>query len=168
MCIIIVINTGGSTMNIGIIVHSQTGNTMSVSEKLRSALREQGHKVTIEKLAVIGGFEQSYESIHFESYPNLEQYDAIIIASLVQAFNLSPFMKKYLMQVDTFDGKLVSCFVTEYFPYPWMGGNNAIKKMVEICKMKKAKILNTAVINWSSKKREEQIDHLIKNFVKQY
>lgn len=155
-------------MNIGIIVHSQTGNTLSVSEKLKSALREQGHRVTIEKLAVIGNYEQSYESIHFESYPNLEQYDALVIASLVQAFNLSPFMKKYLNEIDTLEGKKVSCFVTEYFPYPWMGGNNAIRKMVEICKAKKADILNTSVINWSSKKRDEQIEHLVQLFTKQY
>lgn len=155
-------------MNIGIIVHSQTGNTLSVSEKIKSALREQGHRVTIEKLAVIGSYEQSYETIHFESYPNIEQYDALIIASLVQAFNLSPFMKKYLNEIDTLEGKKVSCFVTEYFPYPWMGGNNAIRKMVEICKAKKAEVLHTSVINWSSKKRDEQIEQLVQLFTKQY
>jgi NAD(P)H dehydrogenase (quinone) len=155
-------------MNIGIIVHSQTGNTMTVSEKLRSALREKGHKVTIEKLAVIGNYEQSYESIHFESFPNLEKYDAIIFASLVQAFALSPFMKKYLTQIDSLKGKSVSCFVTEYFPYRWMGGNNAVNKMVEICTSKHATILTTAIINWSNKKRDHQIEELVSQFVKQH
>jgi len=35
-------------MNIGIIVFSKTGNTLSVAEELRDRLLEMGHKVALE------------------------------------------------------------------------------------------------------------------------
>lgn len=37
-------------MNIGIIVFSKTGNTLSVAEKLQGALIEMGHKAALEKV----------------------------------------------------------------------------------------------------------------------
>ena len=41
-------------MNIGIILYSETGNTYSVSQKLKEKLIKAGHSVNIERLKVIG------------------------------------------------------------------------------------------------------------------
>ena len=37
-------------MNIGIIVYSQAGKTLSVAEKIGDKLREKGHSVQIERV----------------------------------------------------------------------------------------------------------------------
>ena len=37
-------------MNVGIIVYSKTGNTLSVAEKLQEAIRSAGHTVNIERI----------------------------------------------------------------------------------------------------------------------
>ena len=41
-------------MEIGIIIHSLTGNTMSVAERLQERLVADGHDVEIEQLKTIG------------------------------------------------------------------------------------------------------------------
>jgi hypothetical protein len=41
-------------MNIGIIVHSETGNTHSVATTLKEKLAAAGHTVSIERLKVVG------------------------------------------------------------------------------------------------------------------
>ncbi|MEL7607976.1 MAG: hypothetical protein AAGU74_00550 [Bacillota bacterium] len=37
-------------MNVGIIVYSHTGNTLSVAQKLEQALRDRGHAVSITRV----------------------------------------------------------------------------------------------------------------------
>ena len=41
-------------MNIGIIVYSQTGNTLSVAKKLEEKLSLAGHSATLEQVKAIG------------------------------------------------------------------------------------------------------------------
>ena len=41
-------------MDIGIMVYSQTGNTLSVAEKLKEALSEKGHTVTVDRVTAQG------------------------------------------------------------------------------------------------------------------
>jgi len=41
-------------MNIGIIVYSQTGNTLSVAKKLEERLSAAGHSVNLEQVTVAG------------------------------------------------------------------------------------------------------------------
>ena len=43
-------------MNIGMIIHSQTGNTHSVAMKLKEKLSAAGHAVDLERLKVVGGY----------------------------------------------------------------------------------------------------------------
>jgi flavodoxin len=47
-------------MKIGIIVHSQTGHTYSVVQKLQEKLLAAGHSVNIERIKSVGG-EQKHE-----------------------------------------------------------------------------------------------------------
>ena len=48
-------------MNICIVVHSFTGNTLMVAEKLASRLREKGHTVDLERLEVVGGEDRNQQ-----------------------------------------------------------------------------------------------------------
>ena len=148
-------------MNIGIIVHSHTGNTYSVAERLMESLVKDGHFVSIEKLTAVNDKEQDVRKVMLTYSPQIDDYDALVLGAPVRGFALSPVMAAYLSHVPSMQGKVVECFVTEFFPYPWMGGNQAIKQMEEICELKGAIVLETGIVNWFSKHRKEQISSLI-------
>jgi hypothetical protein len=66
-------------------------------------------------------------------------------------------MKAYLTQLPSLKGKKVGCFVTHMFPFAWMGGNSAMKQFKELCRKKGAEVFAEAIVNWSSKSRENDI-----------
>jgi flavorubredoxin len=144
-------------MKIGIIIHSHTGNTNLVAEKLREKLLENGHEVALERLRIVGGWRQGIKDIQFESLPDTGQYDTLVLGSPVEAFSLSPVMKSYLTHIALLQGKKTACLVTQHFPYPWLGGNRAVRTMEKACRSKGAVICGTAIINWSSRRRGQQI-----------
>ena len=53
-------------MNIGIIIHSFTGNTLSVAEKIRDELGKSGHKASIERVKAVG--ESKHENLTDHSH----------------------------------------------------------------------------------------------------
>lgn len=153
-------------MKIGMIIYSQTGNTESVANKLRDRLIKKGPKVSVEKIIVNRDMKNPNKPIEFIKTPKLEGYDTIIFGSPVEAFSLCPVMLKYLENIEPLDNKNIFCYVTQYFPYPWMGGNHAIKQMKELCLKKGGNISDTGVINWKNKKRDDIIEEVIDNFCK--
>ncbi len=148
-------------MRIGIIIHSHTGNTLSVGERLKEALIANGHSVQLERVAAFNEDPQTKEKVRLKSIPDVSNYDAVIIGAPVRAFSLSPVMKAYLAQLPQIRGKKVSCFVTEHFPKPWMGGDRAIKQIVRFIAQKGGVVAGTGVVNWSCKTREEQITDVV-------
>lgn len=134
-------------MKIGIIVYSQTGNTYSVALKLKEKLTTGSHSVEVERL----------DADSLQIPLNVGKYDALVLGSPVEGFSLSKTMENYLLQIESFQGKKVALFVTEFFPYPWMGGNQAIKKMKKICESREGAVCGTGVVNWKSKNREKMI-----------
>ena len=153
-------------MNIGIILYSETGNTYSVSQKLKEKLIKAGHSVNIERLKVIGKVHPGKKDIQFDSLPNIEPYDALVFGSPVQAFSLSSAMTAYLSQIKSLQDEKVAFLVTQFFPFPWLGGNRAIGQMKKICESKGATICGTAVINWSKPSREKQITDMVEKLSK--
>jgi flavodoxin len=149
-------------MKIGIIVYSETDNTYSVATKLYNELNK---KCSVNLSRIEATRDKKNGLIKIDNYPDTN-CDVIIFASYVEGFALNPVMKKYLTELNTLKDKQILCFVTEAFPYSWMGGNQAIKRMKDICTSKEANIINTGVIHWGKKNREENIDNLIKDFTK--
>lgn len=148
-------------MRIGIIVHSQTGNTLSVAEKLRDRLTAGGHAVVVERLTTVGGDARTPQEVRLETVPDIAPYDGLVFASPVRGFAPSPALVAYLSQVPPLAGKKVACFVTEAFPFPWMGGNTAIAKMKALCSEKNGSVAGTGIVNWSNARREQQIEGLV-------
>jgi flavodoxin len=148
-------------MRIGIIVYSRTGNTLSVSERIRESLLAGGHEVQLERVTAINEDPNTArEKIKLKSIPDIALYDYVIMGAPVQGFSLSPIMKTYLDQIPQLQGKKVACFVTQHFPKPWMGGSHALKQMVGFISQKGGKVTDTGNVNWTSKVREEQINEL--------
>lgn len=144
-------------MKIGIIVHSYTGNTLSVAQSLQNKLIEAGHSVSIERVMAVNEDPSAAGNIELKVKPDISDYDGVVFAAPVRAFSLSPVMKKYLLQLPSLRGKRIGCYVTQYFPFPWMGGNRAIKQMKSICSTKGEEVIGEGIINWSNKEREKKI-----------
>jgi flavodoxin len=154
-------------VNIGIIVHSQTGNTHSVALKLKEKLVTLGNEVGLERLKITGEDKPGKKDVTLEKIPEAGKYDTIIFASPVQAFSLSPVMATYLKQINSLKDKNVGCLMTQYFPFPFLGGNRAMRQIISICVSKGATIFGTGIVNWSRSGREEQISKIIESMAKQ-
>lgn len=148
-------------MNVGLIVYSQTGNTLSVAKKLEQTLQAAGHTVMLEQVEAVDRPPNSSAPIQLKSAPDLSSYDVVIFASPVHAFSLAPAMKLYLSQISSLAGKKVSCFVTQQLKKAWMGGNRAIRQISTACQAKGAGIIASGIVNWSCSTRDEQIEELI-------
>ncbi|MHB8130204.1 MAG: flavodoxin family protein, partial [Mobilitalea sp.] len=119
-------------MNIGIIIHSHTGNTLSVGEKLKESLQAGGYTVALERVTAVNEDPNAKEKVRLKSIPDLSKYDYVIVGAPVRAFSLSPVMANYLSQLPNMNDKKFACFVTQHFPKPWMGGNRAVKQMFRL------------------------------------
>lgn len=151
-------------MNIGIVIHSRTGNTNSVAVLLKQQLEKSGHTVVLEKLEIEGVVQPRMKQVVFKSIPSHDAYDAIIMCSPVEAFSLAPVMKEYLKQTSDFEDKPVALLVTHAFPRPWLGGSQAIHQMANLAKIKGARILGSEIIDWSRSGREKQIENAVNHF----
>jgi len=153
-------------MNIGIILHSHTGHTLSVAQGLKEAFETLGHSVNIERVSAVNEDPQAAVKAVLKTIPEISGYDLLVFGAMVRGFSLSPVMNLYLTNLPSLEAKRVGLFVTEQLPKPWMGGNRAIKQMRQACETKKAVIYKTGVINWSNKQRQQQIVNLIEAFTK--
>lgn len=154
-------------MKIGLFIHSHTGNTLAVADQLIEKLKKNGHSVELRKLEPVGGEntnEIDINKINFAPEPDMSGYDNVIIGAPVRGFSISPVLSAYVNKVSSLQGQKVDLFVTQAFPYAWMGGNNAIKQMRNICERKGAIVGKTAIINWKNKKKDTQIQELITLF----
>lgn len=148
-------------MNVGIIVYSHTGNTLSVAQKLERALKDAGHAAEIARVEPVNDNLNSSEPVELKSAPDVSRYDAVVFASPVQAFSLAGVMKKYLSQVSDLSGKKVYCFVTQALKKKWMGGNRAVRQIGSACRAKGAEVIDSGVVNWSGSIREKQIEDIV-------
>ncbi len=148
-------------MTIGIILHSHTGNTLSVGERIKASLLAGGDEVHLERVTAFNEDPNAKEAVRLKSIPDISRYDYVVIGAPVRAFSLSPVMSAYLAQLPEMSGKKVACFVTQYFPKPWMGGSRALKQMISILSRRGGKVAVTGTVNWTNKAREEQINDLL-------
>ena len=153
-------------MKIGIIVHSYTGNTLSVAQRLKEELMKAGHSVDLNKVTAVNEDQTEAGKIQLNSIPETAAYDALIFGAPVRGFALSPVMTAYLMQLESISGKKVACFLTQFFPYPSMGGIRAIEQMKGLCNFKGAKVCETGIVNWSSIHRGKKINNVVAGFSK--
>ena len=151
-------------MNIGIIVYSQTGNTLSVAQGLSDRLSSQGHTVTVDRLETASPARPG-QVVEFTRVPNILAYGALVLASPVHAFSLAAPMQQYLADIDL-QGKPVTLIVTQHFPFPWMGGQRALGQMRRVCQDNGATILGESIINWSHPRRDQTIQITIEKQAK--
>ncbi len=144
-------------MNVAIPVHSRTGNTRSVADRMQQTLESAGHAVRIIDVRTTGGSGQEPGDTVFDGVTTLSGYDGIIFGSPVHAFSLAPDMEAFMKVLPPLEGKTVACFVTQAFPFPWMGGTRAVRQMAKLCRARGATVSGTCVVNWGRTCREKLI-----------
>lgn len=156
-------------MKIGIIVHSITGNTLSVAEHIQQQLAEKGHTAVIERIRPSGKEPvQSEAAVQLTSMPDLSGYEALVFGSPVQAFSLDPVMSAYLKQVEDLGGRRTVCFLTQQLPFRFFAGNRSIRQMQTLCEARHGSVCLTGIVNWSNKERSRMIDDLVNQVSNQF
>ncbi len=142
-------------MKIGIVVYSATGNTLSVAERIKKALEAKGKKADLLRVTASGS---SSQTISLISTPDLTGYDQLIIGAPINGFMLCRAMQMYLKSQGNMQGRTINCFVTQQLKHSFLGGNQGIRLMCELCETNGGTIQNTAIVHWSSPRRESEIE----------
>ncbi len=149
-------------MNVAILVYSHTGNTLSVANRLKTELASKG--IAADLLQIKADNEDpNAREFNLVVAPDVSAYQHLVFATPVRGFQISPIMKRYLESLPTLSGKKIACFVTHQFPRAFLGGNQTINAMKKIIAKKGGVVSQQGVIDWSNKKRETQIQDLIRD-----
>lgn len=149
-------------MNVAIIIHSKTGHTLSVAEKLRSRLEAAGHSVVLEQVRAANDSEMKPGSVVLTNSPTITGFDMLVFGAPVYGGKLSAVMQAYLQQLPALEGKISAGFVTQLFPWAGLGGNQAIANMEELLRAKGGKLSASGVVNWMFRgKRNKQVAETI-------
>jgi len=148
-------------MKVLAVVHSLTGNTLYVVNRLIEKIKTGETQVEIEKLEPVGGEntrEMNLNKIKLLRKFNPSDFDTLILACPVRGFSMSSVLKAYMAMSESFNGKKVVCLVTHYFPFAWMGGTRAIRQMVEEVQSLGGEVIGTGIISWKVGGRESKIE----------
>lgn len=160
------INTeGAGVMKVGIIIHTVTGHTANVAEELSQKLMDRGHVVDLMKVVPVHEQVKDPKMMQLKEIPSVESYELLIFGAPVHGFAVSAAMRLYLEQLSDLDEKMAAIFVTQSFPFPFMGGNRSVNQMKRICESKGADVYETGIINWSRKTRQAKIENMIERFI---
>ena len=154
-------------MKIAIVVNSITGNSLLVAEKLKIMFESLNHNAEIKRIAPtckepVSG--KDLKNIVLKDTPDLTSFDLVVLGAPVHAFSISAVIKEYVKKVDTIKDKKVMLYVTQSFPFPFLGGNHAINQLKTSCEDKGANVIKTGIVSWAKSKREKDIEILLENF----
>ncbi len=128
-------------MKVAIIVHSKTGNTMKLAQKIESLLHERNYKVGLFDLQTDVSLHPGIKEFQITNLPDLSQYDIILAGAPVWAFRASPLIVKAIATVTGIEGKIFVPFVTMHFPFPNLLGGSVLNKMRALSLKRSAKPL---------------------------
>ena len=93
-------------MRIGIIIHSVTGNTLSVGEKIHEELSAKGFDAVLERVIAADEKNPGLYPVLL-SKPDITPYDVIVFGAPVHGFTLSKAMQAYISQLSGLENKKV-------------------------------------------------------------
>ena len=99
----------------------------------------------------------TYKKYGLAKKTDTNMYDVLIFGAPVRGFSLSPVMQAFLYDIGSLSNKKTACFLTQFFPSPRMGGNRALKQMVDICCSKGTAPYGTGIVNWANAAKREKV-----------
>jgi flavodoxin len=153
-------------MKIGIIVYSRTSNTYGVAQRLEKKFTQLGHNTTLLQVSGTDDNQRKSKHVVLKDIPDITPFDVLIFGSPVHALHLSPIMQAYLDHLPTLKNKIVAGFVTQAFPFAFMGGNQAITCLKALTHLKSTTLSASHIIHWfPNSKREKNIDETITKLI---
>jgi flavodoxin len=147
-------------MNIGIIVYSLSGHSLSVASELKDKLSASGHSVVMVRIETVGPASAANEQADLKTKPAVEKYDTLVFGFPVRGGAIPPPMMNYLEGTPSLRNKKVHSFVTHFFRKEW-GANQTNAALKAICKSKGAQICYMGEINWFSLNRRKLVIQVI-------
>lgn len=147
-------------MKIGIIVYSYTNNTLNIANQLKTTLLDKGFDVRVESIKA-SNENPNNTNIVLTQTPNLNSYDRVIFASCVRGFNCAPILREYIKQLDSLKGIKCAGFVSQYFPWDALGGNQALSAMKSLVESKNGQFYPLRSIHVKSRQKNNQINDLV-------
>lgn len=136
-------------MKIIAIVHSKTGITLGLANRIAKALSSKGIELDIVKIEFDGNPEvhakEGGKEFKITNLPDLSTYDTLLIGCPVWAFSPSSVIIKTMNDLPGLKGKTVIPFTTMGFAYKWMGGKQTIRKISSLSISKGARVLPGAI-----------------------
>ncbi len=148
-------------MKIGIIIHTQSGHTAHFARAIAAKFKSNGHEAEIEMLRTAGRVSPGSRKFTIKNSPEVEQFDAILFGAPVWAFKASPVIMAYLSQLTKIKNKKVLSFVTMMFPFPWMGGKQAIKAMNQELETSGAEVLPGEILQFFIKANPQKMEQAV-------
>jgi flavodoxin len=150
-------------MKKAIVFYSKTGNTRLVAERLKEAFDHKNELVDLLEIKTKSDDPMQTE-VEFVNQPDISNYDHVVLASPVHAFQPSKIIQAYIKTLNHVENKTFDLFITHHFPFAWLGGNGSLRKMKKMLENIKATVNLRISVNWSSKKREQVIQSLLEQF----
>jgi NAD(P)H dehydrogenase (quinone) len=157
-------------MNIGIIVHSQSGHTAALAKAIAEHFRASGHEVDIKALMTSGLTKPGSRNFSISNTPEQEEidaFDAILFGGPVWGFKASPVIREYLAWLKKLKGKKVLSFVTMGFPWKTLGGHQAIRAMNEELEASGGTVLPGEILHYffgfNKQRLQETVARIYKN-----
>ncbi len=139
-----------------LVIYSKTGHTLEVAKRIQ--LKKEFDLLMIEATSD----DPNQPFVELIEIPDIIDYDHVILGSPVHGFRISKIMNAYLTQLPDLKGKTFDLFVTQFFPFAWMGANQSIKQMQKIIKQKNGTVRQVGRVSWRSRKKEIQILNIVK------
>jgi flavorubredoxin len=149
-------------MKIALVIHSYTGNTMGIADKIGAALVRKGHEVSLFPIKAKNENPNQIKGVELENYPNIQGFDHVIFGAPTRGMDLSIVMQLYLASLKE-GHQSADIYITHFFPFQWMGGKQAINKFYKLS-TNKLDIQKTGIINWKNKNRDKDIQCLVYRF----
>jgi len=145
-------------MNIGIIVYSETGNTLALCEQARDILTGYGQNVTLDRITV----NDIKLDRALRDAPASNRYDLVILGTPVQGFSLPGPVREYLARVTFADGVKLGVLITQYFKADWLGGNQTLKQALAAFARFHPVFYGAGIVHVRSRKRDAQINQAMR------
>lgn len=141
-----------------IVVYSKTGHTLEVAKRIQ--VKNNAEILAIEATSD----DPNQKIVELIETPDIIGFDHIILGSPVHGFRVSKIMEAYLKQLPELMGKTFDLYVTQFFPFAFLGANQAFKQMKKLIEQKDGAVRLMKRVSFGSRKREMQILDLIRSF----
>lgn len=140
-----------------IVYYSKTGHTKHIIDRF------DGFDVFVVKAE---SDDPNNEHPVLTEVPDISTYEHIIIASPVHGFQMAKIMRAYMIGLKDLNHKVIDIFVTHYFRFANLGGNQTLKQMKRIIKARGGHVRYQTSINRQSRKSYGAMIELVKKYSK--